>query len=108
MKEQVEARAFRGTRKKSVYRSHPLPADSVARIASAGRGSGLALVASLDSADVQVQKEDARRLADELSELRLGVQLLDLDEDIVVLAELARFCARSRRGSWLTLTLNRN
>jgi len=102
--EQVGARAFRGTRKKSVYRDHVLDADDLARVAEAGRQSGHAVVALLASLPCELDKEGAGRLAGELTELRLGAELLDLDGDLTALAELARFCARARGGAWLTLT----
>jgi hypothetical protein len=101
--ERIEARAFRGTRKASVYRGHVLDADNLDRIAEAGRRAGFDLVASLAAVPSEVGKEDARALAVELSELRVGAELLDLDDDLAALAELARFCARTRGGAWLTL-----
>jgi hypothetical protein len=101
--ERIEARAFRGTRKASVYRGHVLEADDLNRIAEAGRRAGFDLVASLATAPIEVGKENARRLAGELSELRVGAELLDLDDDLTALAELARFCARARERAWLTL-----
>ena len=81
MSDRIEARAFRGTRKKSVYRDHALAADDLALIVEVGQRSGFALVASLASLPLELDKEDARRLAGELSELRLGAELLDLDDD---------------------------
>ncbi|MGN6799498.1 MAG: hypothetical protein ACTHKS_15260 [Gaiellaceae bacterium] len=104
MNEQVEARAFRGTRKKSVYRSHPLGYHHLVRIAAAGEQSGLALVAALGALPCEIEKEDAERLAAQLSELRLSGALLDLDDELTARAELARFCTRARGGAWLTVT----
>jgi hypothetical protein len=103
MNEQVEARAFRGTRKKSVYRSHPLGYRDLVRIATAGEHSNLPLVAALAALPCEVEKADAERLAAELSELRRSGSLLDLDDDLTSLAELERFCARARAGAWLTV-----
>ena len=103
MNEQVEARAFRGTRKKSVYRSHPLGYHELVRIAAAGEQSRLVLVATLGALPCEIDKEDAERLATELSELRVAGSLLDLDDHLTALAELARFCARARGGAWLTV-----
>jgi hypothetical protein len=102
--ERVEARAFRGTRKRSVYRSHEVGHRELVRIASAGEQSGLALVATLAALPSELDKEAAEQLAGELSELRLGGTLLDADDDVTQLAELARFCSRARGGAWLTLT----
>lgn len=102
MTDRVQARAFRGTRKKSVYRDHLLEADDLVRIVDAGARGRLELVASL-SVPCEVEKDDTGRLAAELSELRVGAELLDLDDNLTALAELARFCARARGGAWLTL-----
>ena len=104
MSEQVEARAFRGTRKKSVYRAYPFDHRNLVRIAGAGQASGLAAVAALTTLPHELDKDDAGRLATELSELRRSGTLLDLDHDLIALAELARFCARARSGAWLTVS----
>jgi hypothetical protein len=86
-----------------VYRGHVLESEDLDRIAEAGRRAGFDLVASLSSSPNELGKENARRLATELSELRVGAELLDLDDDLTALAELARFCARTRGRAWLTL-----
>lgn len=104
MSERVEARAFRGARKKSVYRSHPLGHRELVRIAGAGRERGFALVAALSALPHELDKEGAGRLAIELSDLRRSGVILDLDDDLTALAELARFCARARGGAWLTVS----
>jgi hypothetical protein len=102
--DRIVARAFRGTRKKSVYRDHVVAVGDLARIAEAGRESGLAVTASLASVPCELDKERAETLAGELSELRLGAELLLLDDDLTALAELARFCSRAHGGAWMTLT----
>lgn len=104
MSEHVEARAFRGTRRRSVYRSHPLGHRELVRIAGAGTHAGLSLVAALAELPCELDKDAAATLAAELSELRQSGSLLALDDDVVALAELARFCARARGGAWLTLS----
>ena len=103
MTEHIEARTFRGTRKTSVYRSHPLDVVDLARITDAGRRSGLRVVPSLASIPCELDKENAGHLAAEVTELRMGAELLDLDDDLTALAELARTCSRARGGAWFAL-----
>lgn len=93
MSERIVARAFRGTRRTSVYRDHAVDAAVLGRIAEASRRAGLAIAPSLTSVPREL----------ELSELRRAAEVLDLDGDVTALAELARFCARARGDSWLTL-----
>ena len=72
---------------------------------------GFAVVASLASLPLELDKEEALRLAGELSELRLGAELLDLDDDTAQplwpsLRAVLRAHARRRvvdvgRGFWI-------
>jgi hypothetical protein len=101
--DRIVARAFRGTRKKSVYRDHVLDTDDLVRIAEAARRAGLVVAATLAAVPCELDKEAAGGLAAELTKLRLGAELLDLDDDLTALAELARFCARAHGGAWLTV-----
>lgn len=103
MSERIEVRAFRGTRKKSVYRSHSLAASDLTRIAAAGRESRFRIVPTLSSLPCELGKGAAVDLAAELTELRRGAALLALDDDLTALAELARFCGRARGGAWLRI-----
>ena len=60
--------------------------------------------AALSALPHELDKEGAGRLAIELSDLRRSGVILDLDDDLTALAELARFCARARGGAWLTVS----
>lgn len=99
----VAIRAFRGTRRTSVYREHVLGEEAFRRIVDAGARSSLAAVASLAAGRRELRKEAAHRLADELNRLRAGAGLLDVDDDLVAAAEIASWCARSREDAWLRI-----
>jgi hypothetical protein len=85
----VAIRAFRGSRRSSVYREHELDAESFARIGAAWPR--------------EFDKAGARRLADELTALRASATLLDLDDDLTAIGELARWCARASGDAWLRI-----
>ncbi|HZO96932.1 MAG TPA: hypothetical protein VFB42_06135 [Gaiellaceae bacterium] len=98
----VAVRAFRGSRRASVYREHVLAAEAFARILATGRRAGLALLPSLDRRGRrELDKREAARLAAELTTVRASGELLDLDADLTAVAEVARWCAHAPRGSWL-------
>jgi hypothetical protein len=99
----VAIRAFRGTRRTSVYREHVLGEDVFGRIVAAGGRGSLPIVASLGVGRRELRKEAAHRLADELYRLRAGGDLLDADDDLVAAAEIASWCARSREDAWLRI-----
>ena len=100
----VEIRTFRGTRKSSVYREHLLPQNAFAEILAAGKRHGLAAVASLDRRGPQeLDKRNAHRVADELGRLRADGELVELDDDLASIAELARWCARASAASWMKI-----
>jgi hypothetical protein len=91
----VAFRAFRGTRRASTYREHLMGSAAFARLVAAGGESGLRLVASLDpAAPAELDKDGARRLADEASALQDSGAHLALDDDLS-----AAGCA-SRRSSY--------
>jgi hypothetical protein len=98
----MELRAFRGTRRSSVYRSHLLAESDVRRVREAARGLGLALLPSL--APGELDKRDARRLADELTRLRTSAALLELDDELAALAAVANWCARASGRAWLRVS----
>lgn len=85
----VAIRAFRGTRRSSVYREHLLDEGSFARIAA--------------DWPREFDQQGARRLAEELTALRASAVLLDLDDHLTAIAELARWCARAGRDGWLRI-----
>ena len=102
--ETVELRAFRGSRRASVYRSHAVSGAAFARILESGASYELALLASLGrTGPHELDKESARQLAAEANEIRKSGELLDLDGDLVAIAELARWCARAPTRSWMTI-----
>jgi hypothetical protein len=100
----VEVRAFRGTRRTSVYREHVLSERDFERILAAGAARGLSLFASLEPHGThELEKADAKRLADETTDVRGAADLPDLDHDLVAIAELARWCARASGPAWLKI-----
>jgi hypothetical protein len=103
-REPVEIRAFRGTRRRSVYREHVLCERAFRRILAAGEQNGLPLLATLDLyGRHELDKRRARALAEETTSLRISGELPDLDDDLTMVAEVARWCARASEGSWLRI-----
>jgi hypothetical protein len=88
-----------------VYRRHTVPRERFARIVDAARRRDLALLSSLEYAqpDHGLGKRDCRRLAAEVTELRVSGELPDADDDLAALAELGLFCSRAPAGAWLTI-----
>jgi hypothetical protein len=103
--EVVELRAFRGSRRTSVYRAHSVPEPDLARIREAAAARDRTLLASLGPGSHELDKEDARRLAAEATEIRVSGELLELDSHLVAIAEVARWCARAPSRSWMTIEL---
>ena len=100
----IEIRAFRGTRRASVYREHVLSEAAFERIVAVGAEHGLGVLSSLDPADPhEFDKREAQRLAHDADELRRSSELPDLDGDLTALGEIARWCARASGRSWLTI-----
>jgi hypothetical protein len=103
--ERVEFRAFRGTQRSAVYRSHVADARAVSRVVRTAARERLRLLGQLQTdRSTDLEPAAARLLASELSELRARGLLLDLDADVVALAEVASWCARSRERAWLRIT----
>jgi hypothetical protein len=100
----VAVRAFRGTNKASVYRDHVLPERVFERILAAGRDSGLALLSSLGRGGPhRLDKGTARELVRETQAIRTGGALHDLDDDLLELAAVARWCSRASGNAWLKI-----
>jgi hypothetical protein len=100
----VEVRAFRGTRRTSVYCEHRLADDDFARIHEAAAARGLPLLASLDPREPhELDKDGAHRLAEEMTDVRRSGDVPDLDADLTALTALARWCARAAKHSWLKI-----
>src|SRR5262249_28729653 len=72
VEEHVELRAFRGTRRTSVYRAHVLSESAFSRILAAGAGRGLTVLSSLDAhRRHELDKARAEQLAKEATDLRI-------------------------------------
>jgi hypothetical protein len=100
----VEIRAFRGTRRSSVYREHILPRHAFVRILAAGERHGLVVLSSLDQPGPhELDKHNAHRVADEAGSLRVSGDLIELDDELAAIAELARWCARASDPSWMKI-----
>jgi hypothetical protein len=57
-------------------------------------------LSSLDrSGPHELDKQNAHRLADEAGSLRASGELIELDDDLATIAELARWCARASGAS---------
>ena len=98
----VEIRAFRGSRRRSVYREHVLPESHFERIRASAKKRGLPIVAALDFRNRhELDKRRARALAAEANALRVSAELPDLDDDLTEIAEIAHWCARASGGAWL-------
>ena len=102
--EHVALRAFRGTRRSSVYREHVLSESAFSEILSAGAARGLALLSLLDAdGRHELDKVGAKQLAEEATDLRMSGQLPELDDDLTGIAEVARWCAHASEHTWLTI-----
>jgi hypothetical protein len=94
----VTVRAFRGTRRSSVYREHAVASGAFVRIAATKARLGLGGLAP-----GELDKQQARQLAEELGSVRTSLELPVLDEDLTALAEVARWCSRAPGGAWLRI-----
>ena len=100
----VAIRAFRGAKRSSVYREHVVSGEVFVRILAAGKQRELTGLASLDSIGAyELDRREARQLADELGLLRKRSELPDLDGDLTASALGARWCARASGKAWLTI-----
>jgi hypothetical protein len=74
------------------------------RILNVAREQLLPVLSSIDQHTArELNKSDARQLADEVTRLRERAELPGLDEDLTALAEVARWCARASGEAWLTI-----
>jgi hypothetical protein len=103
--EPVELRAFRGTRKASIYREHIISGSAFGRVLAVGAERGLSQLSALDVHGRQeLDKAGAKRLAEEATEVRMSGQLPDLDDDLTAIVELALWCVHASEDSWLKIT----
>jgi len=71
---------------------------------AAGRRHRLPLLSSLQQyATDELDQDQARQLSNEIEAVRGAPDLHDLDQHLAAIADLARWCARSREPSWLTI-----
>ena len=91
-------RAFRGTRRSSVYREHAVPSAAFVRIAAAAARLRLG---ALEPGELD--KQQARQLADDLGTVRASLELPELDADLTALADVARWCSRAPGDAWLRI-----
>jgi hypothetical protein len=87
-------RAFRGTKRSSLYREFVLPDEALDRILEAAGRSGLT---------GELDKDEARRLAEELTAVRASAALPELDAELTAIAELAHWCGRAVDTAWLRI-----
>jgi hypothetical protein len=100
----VEFRAFRGTRRSSVYRAHTVETSAFRRIVEAAAAERLAELPRLASpAAAELDAAAARRIATELTQLRSAAVVVDLDRDLAAIAAVANWCAHGRGRAWLTV-----
>ena len=102
--EVVQIRAFRGTRRSSVYREHVLARAAFTRIIQAAEQAGFTLLTSLDQHGLhELDKANARGLAEELTRMRASAALPELDDDLTAIARVAGWCGRAAEDSWLRI-----
>jgi hypothetical protein len=100
----VRIRAFRGSRRAADYLEHEMPESAFASMLKAGRRYKLPLLSSLHQHQpAELDQDQARRLSNEVETVMATPELHELDQDLARVAELARWCARSRQRSWLTI-----
>ena len=98
----VDVRAFRGSRRSSVYRNQTLTGQDFRRILDVARSLELPVLGSLGSGRPErLNKDKASRVTEEATQLRLSGQLLELDDELATIASLGRWC-RHRGTTWMT------
>ena len=99
----IEVRAFRGDLRSSTYRTYEVADSDFHRIGDVARSLDLPVLGSLDCMDRgRLDQEDASRLAEETTRLRVSGKLLELDQELVQIASLARWC-QHRGRAWMTV-----
>jgi hypothetical protein len=100
MREGIIIRAFRGTRRSSVYRECVVSHGVFSSLLAAGRSDGLPSLASLD-ADGQhkLDKNHARKFAREVA----AIDGVSNEPQLAAIVEVALWCAHATSTSWLTI-----
>ena len=100
----VEVRAYRGQRRAFVHREHLVNEDLFARALLLARAYRLHQLGSLDGyGPTELNKPQARRLADELGFLRTVVNDSLLEPHLTGMQEVADFCWRTSDDAWLLI-----
>jgi hypothetical protein len=100
----VRVRAFRGSRRAADYLEHEMPENVFACMVKAGRRYKLPLLSSLHQHQpAELDKDQAHQLSNEVETVLAAPEFHELDQDLARIAAVARWCARSRQQSWLTI-----
>ena len=100
----VRVRAFRGSRRAADYVEHEMAEKPFACMLKAGRRYKLPLLSSLDRHQgTELDKNQAHQLATEVETVLATPEFHELGDDLARIAQIARWCARSRQRSWLTI-----
>jgi hypothetical protein len=98
--EGVEIRAFRGTRRSSVYRECVVSERVFRSLLAAGESIGLPVLSSLDPyGPHELDKADAAKLADEVAVIQERVN----EPQFADISQVAMWCARARANSWMRI-----
>jgi hypothetical protein len=100
MGEEVRIRAFRGTRRSSVYRECVVPERVFQRLLAVGERKGLPSLSSLAAEGPHtLDKNNARRLAREMT----AVDAVLNEPQLPAIIEIALWCAHATATAWLTI-----
>jgi hypothetical protein len=81
-----------------------MPENVFASMLKAGRRYKLPLLSSLNQHQAaELDQDQAHRLSNEVETVLAAPEFYELDQDLAKIADLARWCARSRQRSWLTI-----
>ena len=99
----VEVRAFRGSRRSSLYRAHLIASAALALLLGAASERGLPRLAALRDHPARLEQAEARELLREAETLAAAVLDPSLRAELEALAALARWCVHSRGSAWMTI-----
>jgi hypothetical protein len=102
--EPVELRTYRRARSTPVYRDHAVVEELFVRAVLLARAYDLRQLAKLDSyGQVELNKQQARRLSDELAFLQSVVNDSLLEPHLAAMQEVADSCWRTTEAAWLVV-----